>query len=157
MLHLKAPEFFGHLDTNYKVFLAGSIEMGKADKWQDKVANSLESYGDELALLNPRRDDWDSSWKQEKTNPVFRQQVLWELEALENCDMIAMYFDPKTKSPITLLELGQFANKIELVCPDNFWRKGNVELFAERYGIKTHNSLEELVTAIHKNFLIKTK
>lgn len=43
---------------------------------------------------------------QEASNPQFRQQVEWELNALSVADLIVFYFDPATRSPITLLELG---------------------------------------------------
>jgi hypothetical protein len=48
-----------------------------------------------------------------------------------------MYFDPNTKSPISLLELGLFAQSKKLIvcCPRGFWRKGNVDITCDRYGI----------------------
>ena len=57
-------------------------------------------------------------------------QVEWELEGLELCDIIIMYFDSNTKSPISLLELGLFAHKKKMIvfCPNGFWRKGNVDV-----------------------------
>jgi len=42
-------------------------------------------------------------------NEHFVEQVTWELNALAYADLILMYFDPRTKSPITLLELGCFS------------------------------------------------
>lgn len=130
---------------NKSVFLAGSIEMGVAENWQDKVATHFHVLG--LDVLNPRRDDWDSSWKQEYENPQFFQQVTWELNALEQCDLIIMYFDPSTKSPISLLELGLFARsgKLHVVCPEGFWRKGNVEVVCNYYNIPFYDKLEKLL------------
>ncbi len=84
-----------------KIFLAGSIEMGKAENWQEKIVNTFnKSY----LFFNPRRDDWDSSWEQKIENVQFNEQVTWELNALDSSDIIVMYFDPNTKSPISLLE-----------------------------------------------------
>ena len=129
---------------NFVVFLAGSIEMGKAENWQEKVKR-IYPMEDNVIFLNPRRDDWDSSWVQSINNPQFREQVEWELFNLEICNEIILYFDPKTKSPISLLELGLFANseKLKVICPDGFWRKGNVEIVCRRYEIPLFNSLEE--------------
>lgn len=129
------------------IFLAGSIEMGAAEDWQTKVKQIIGQR--ELILLNPRRDNWDSSWEQRASNPNFKEQVLWELEALEACDVIMMYFDPNTKSPISLLELGIFSSwdKLVVCCPDGFWRKGNVEIVCDRYNIPMVGTLEELVSA----------
>jgi hypothetical protein len=57
-----------------------------------------------------------------------------------------MYFDPSTKSPISLLELGLFARsgKIKVICPDGFWRKGNVEVVCNYYNIPFYNNLKDL-------------
>ena len=79
-------------------------------------------------------------------NPNFYQQVMWELTSLEVCDLIVMYFDPKTKSPISLLELGLFARseKIIVVCPDGFWRKGNVEIVCNFYNIPLYSDINDI-------------
>ncbi|WP_378176793.1 nucleoside 2-deoxyribosyltransferase domain-containing protein [Aquimarina sp. SS2-1] len=138
------------LDENPSVFLAGSIEMNVAERWQDKVIKTLSN--EPVTLLNPRRASWDASWKQSVENPVFKEQVNWELEALEIVDMIIMYFDQNTKSPITLLELGLYAKSRKLIvcCPDGFWRKGNVDVVCERYCVQQVNSLEELINEVKR-------
>jgi hypothetical protein len=82
------------------VFLAGSIEMGKAEDWQKTIENTFVGE-DEITLLNPRRDDWDSSWEQKESNKQFNHQVNWEMNMLENANIIFMYFSPETKSPIS--------------------------------------------------------
>jgi hypothetical protein len=148
MNEIKAPTPITNFADYQNVFLAGSIEMGVAENWQEKVKRLLENR--RVQLLNPRRDDWDSSWVQSKDNPQFREQVEWELEAQERADIILMYFDPKTKSPISLLELGLFAHsgKMRVVCPEGFWRKGNVDIICERYGVKQFESLEEAIKDI---------
>lgn len=117
------------------LFLAGSIEMGTAENWQDKLIEYLKNY--KTIIFNPRRKEWDSSWKQEFNNPNFYQQVNWELNCLDHADVIALYFDPNTKSPISLLELGLYASSGKLVvcCPDGFWKKGNVVMVCEKYNI----------------------
>ncbi|SHI41961.1 nucleoside 2-deoxyribosyltransferase domain-containing protein [Aquimarina spongiae] len=146
---ITAPEDVTNI-KDYSVFLAGSIEGDTAQKWQDKVIQALE--GDQVTLLNPRRLNWDASWKQEITNPQFNEQVTWELDALEQCDLIVMYFDKGTKSPISLLELGLFAKSGKLIvcCPEGFWRKGNVDIVCKRYGVQQVDRLEELIEVIKK-------
>lgn len=56
-----------------------------------------------------------------------------------------MYFDPKTMSPISLLELGLYATskKLHVICPEGFWRKGNIEIVCSKYNIPLYNSIEE--------------
>lgn len=121
----------------YKVFLAGSIEMGKAENWQTKVALELGKIPT-VTILNPRREQWDNSWEQSITNPVFKEQVDWELDCLEVADLVIFYFDPNTKSPITLLELGmmsqtvRFGKQLIVCCPNGFYRKGNVDIVTDR-------------------------
>jgi len=146
MKEIKAPNSISDEERsqNFIVFLAGSIEMGEAENWQEKVMK-IYPMKDNVIFLNPRREDWDSSWVQSINNPQFREQVEWELRGLEICNEIILYFDPATKSPISLLELGLFANsgKIKVICPSGFWRKGNVEIVCVRYDIPLFNSLEE--------------
>ncbi len=132
-----------------RIFLAGSIEMGKAEDWQSRITNSLNKFNtsQDIVVFNPRRDDWDSSWEQTFENPQFNQQVNWELNALEQSDIIIMYFSPETKSPISLLELGLFARsgKLLVCCPEGFWRKGNVDIVCEKYSVSNFDSLENLL------------
>lgn len=117
------------------IFLAGSIEMGGATDWQTELVVALGTRN--VTVLNPRRDEWDASWKQSIEEPKFREQVEWELDGLERADLVAMWFEPSTKAPITLLELGLTARGDKLVvgCPDGYWRKGNIEVVCERFGI----------------------
>ena len=141
---IKAPNKINYRVGEELIFLAGSIEMGRARNWQTEIIEFLPK--DHIIILNPRRDDWDGSWEQSKNNPKFRQQVEWELEAQEKAHIILMYFDPKTQSPITLLELGLFAQSGKLIvcCPEGYYRKGNVDIVCNRYGVKQVETLEEL-------------
>ena len=147
---LKPPTPLPDSFTNPTVFLAGSIEMGRAEAWQHIVETSLEQRS--ITILNPRRDDWDASWQQELANPQFRAQVEWELAAQERADLIIMYFAPNTQAPITLLEFGLFArsNKLVVCCPTGYWRKGNVDVVCARYDIPQVPSLAELCEYVQR-------
>jgi hypothetical protein len=63
-----------------------------------------------------------------------------------------MVFDPKTMSPISLLELGlqSKSNKMVVMCPEGFWRKGNVDIVCEKYNIKQVKNIDELVEYIYE-------
>jgi len=130
------------------VFLAGSIEMGRAEDWQSKVSAALADL--DVLVLNPRRDVWDASWEQSVTNPAFREQVEWELTGLEQATVVAMYFAPDTRAPVTLLELGLIARSGRLLvcCPAGYWRRGNVEVVCGRYGVPLPPTLGELAAAV---------
>jgi len=144
---ITAPELV-EKSKQLSVFLAGSIEGDTAKEWQQVIINALSDK--EVTLLNPRRESWDNSWEQKISNPQFKEQVVWELDALEQADLIIMYFDKNTKSPISLLELGLFARsgKLIICCPDGFWRKGNVDIVCEKYNIQQVNNIEALIENI---------
>lgn len=150
MIEVKAPATYNDYLNKPSVFLAGSIEMGVAEDWQAKVSAALAPL--DVLVLNPRRSNWDSSWAQTIDNPPFREQVEWELDALDAADVVLMYFDPATKSPITLLELGIHAaenpEKMIVCCPEGFWRKGNVDIVCARYGVAQASDLDTLLDVL---------
>lgn len=158
---IKPPKPISAIGGNkISIFLAGSIEMGTAIDWQQKVADYFKHSAvcDRVVLFNPRRDNWDSSWEQSIENPQFYQQVNWELNALEKCDLIFMYFAPNTKSPISLLELGKFADSHKLIvcCPEGFWRKGNVDIVCDRYGIPAYPDFNNAICALESKIAFLT-
>lgn len=160
MLHIKAPNPTPLVDNIYRIFLGGSIEMGVAEQWQERLITALGGYPDNVVLMNPRRDDWDSSWKQDPTpGTKFYEQVTWELKNQENCDLAVYYFDAATKSPITLMELGAFGlqdtDATIVCCPTDFWRYGNVAVFCNRYNIQLVHTFDELVLALTIRILDK--
>jgi hypothetical protein len=150
MIHIKAPNDYPDIES-YSIFLGGSIEMGVAEHWQNRLVADL--LGEDVLILNPRRDDWDSSWKQDPTpGTQFYEQVAWELQAQSYADLLVYYFDPATTSPITLLELGAFGGSdpdaVIVCCPTNYFRYGNVHIFCEWYGIEIVHSYAELLERI---------
>lgn len=144
-LEIKSPNELPKKDNRLKVFLGGTIDMGNSEDWQAKISRELKN--ESIILFNPRRDDWNTAWKPVKEEPEFRKQVEWELNALENSDYIIMYFGKDSKSPISLLEMGLYARsgKLLVICPEGFWRKGNVDITAEKYGIKQFDSIDEVL------------
>jgi hypothetical protein len=147
---LKPPVPVEFAAGEFSVFLAGSIEMGRADGWQTRVETALADLP--IAVLNPRREAWNDSWEQSIANPMFRTQVEWELDGIERAALVAMYFAPETKSPITLLELGLAARSGKLVvcCPPGYWRRGNVEVVCARYGATMVEDLGALIAEIRR-------
>jgi Nucleoside 2-deoxyribosyltransferase like len=131
-----------------KVFLAGTIDMGESVNWQADVENRLSDL--DGYIFNPLRDYFDPSVIQSIHNPLFKEQVMWELTGLEFADIILMYFLPGSKSPISLLELGLNASsgKMIVYCPPGFWRKGNVDIVCEMYNIPVYVSVEDAINAV---------
>lgn len=152
---LTAPENypFDHRDERVRVFLAGSIEMDKAEKWQDRYIQHLARYS--CIVLNPRRDSWDTQLEQSINNPEFTQQVQWELDSLELAEVIIFYIQPGTISPITLMELGKFAVRdtdkdILVYCPDGYFRKGNVDVLCNREGHEVYSDETKFLQRLDK-------
>lgn len=146
MKEFKPPmPFHNYIIGKTVIFLGGSIEMNKAEKWQSQVISHFNKKKN-VCFLNPRRDNWDNTWKQDPTaNTPFTEQVTWEMDAQDSADIIVYYFDPNTISPITLLELGTYGTekswnspRVIVCCPDGYFRKGNVVLFCKRYEHYTH-------------------
>jgi len=145
---LKPPTTYELGPDERSVFLAGSIDMGEAADWQAELTRALADTPH--AVLNPRRDDWDASWRQSIHDAKFKEQVEWELGSLERADVIAMWFAPTSAAPITLLELGLHARFGHVIvgCPDGYWRKGNVEVVCARFGIPLFAEWEPFVAAV---------
>lgn len=156
---MKPPKKVGRTKDSFCIFLAGSIEMGKAEDWQTKVEKAVEAasedFTSDIIMFNPRRDDWDSSWKQTIDDENFNEQVQWEFDQLKKADLIFLYFDPETKSPISLMELGLFADNKDfvVVCPDGFWRKGNVEFVCREFGHPLKNTLKEGIELMLSDYI----
>ena len=131
-------------EKKYKsVFLAGTIDMGNSEDWQNSVISNCSRS--DICFFNPRRKEWDSSWEQKIDSQPFTEQVEWELNALETADLILMYFAPGSQAPVSLLETGLFARsgKLAVCCPEGFWRKGNIDIVCRKYRIKQVNRLED--------------
>lgn len=136
--------------------------MGTARDWQAEVEEYYADTG--VVLVNPRRDDWDPTWEQKVENPHFYQQVKWEMNAIAASDAVLFVFEPGTKSPISIGELYMCAatrpDEIVVVCPDGFWRKGNIDIVLEHFGARpavdrlsdAYRELERIIRAkrVHK-------
>lgn len=127
---IQSPEVF----RRKTIFLAGSIDGGKASNWQKEVIRRLKDY--DVDILNPRRQKWDEC--------DFIEQVNWELKGLEECDYIFMNFTEESLAPISLLELGLYASseKLIVICPDKYWKEGNVKTVCNWYNVPIYSDFE---------------
>lgn len=144
--NIKSPQLYTPPRNQPSIFLAGSIEMGQAENWQDDLVHQFHEFN--VAFYNPRRDDWDSSWQQTSTDVQFNEQVTWELIHIDKSDLCVFYFDHKTVSPITLMELGYAGGvgKSSVVyCPKAYFREGNVKIFCDRYTIPVFSDKEKFM------------
>jgi len=141
---VKAPGEYNKL-LHPSVFLGGAIDQGKAANWQEKVVKALGDL--DGLILNPRRDDWEESID----NPEFRKQVEWELKAQEGADLRLYVLLDDSKGPVTMLEIGLFAKKDSVLCiEEGFYRRGNLEVIAERYNVPIYRKLDEMLEDLHR-------
>lgn len=78
------------------------------------------------------------------------EQVNWELNGIENADIVVVYFGAEAKAPISLLELGLAAKtKSCVVCvKDGYWKDANVRLVCKRLGIQVVEKVEDLAASV---------
>jgi hypothetical protein len=88
------------------IILYGTIEPSPSN-WATSLATTLSDLP--IDILNPRRDDWDSTWREDIHFAPFKEQTDWEMDHAALADIIVFYFKPGTLTPVTLLELGLFA------------------------------------------------
>jgi hypothetical protein len=149
IIEIQAPKTWLPTAIIPTVFLAGSIEMGYAGEWQKIAIGNLGSWMcdrdvAQAVVFNPRRDDWDDSWVQSVHNANFNEQVNWELDNIEKADVVFFYFEEKTMSPITLLELGLcigMKKKMVVAAHPDYQRNGNIRITCMRARIPVHKSL----------------
>lgn len=124
-----------------RLFLAGSIDNGSAVDWQKQTIERLEEIycdgGIDLEIYNPRDPNWNHSIDPSSADPRLVKQINWELNALEQADVIAMYFASNSTSLISLLETGLHMKGRNLVvyCPNDFHRCTNVRVTCDFYGV----------------------
>lgn len=131
-----APEKFNKNKLKSTIFLAGTIDLGNSEDWQAKEAEFFNNKG--FDVFNPRRKNWP-----EENSKEFDIQVNWELDCLDICDYVIMNILPDSKSPISLLELGLYINKVYVICSDKFYRYGNVRIVCERHGIELNSDMDD--------------
>ncbi len=125
-----------------KIFLAGTIDNDKSKDWQQELIDELGQIEIEcntyFEIYNPRRKNWDKNASKE----IVEEQIKWEQDHLDKADLIIMVFSDESQSPISLLELGLYAESVKLLvfCTDKFWRYNNVHLTCEKYLIPLVNS-----------------
>jgi len=151
---IHAPQPYTKPRNHPLLFLSGSISL-TTPTWQESLIASLSDTPTPITILNPHRPDWDGSWRESLDFPPFVEQVNWELDGLENADVVAMYFGAHAKAPISLLELGitmgnvrRAGKKVVICCPEGYWKRGNVQIVAARAGVEVVGTVEELVVKV---------
>jgi len=136
-----------------KIFLGGSIDLGKSNNWQQSIINHIKNtwVEDDITIYNPRRDkNFDISLESE--------QAAWSISMLNISDYILLYLTGPGPSPIATLELGLFINnpKLYLSINDSYSRKEIIEYHYNCFGIRQiFNTPEECINNMKLNWYRK--
>lgn len=137
-------------DERTTIFLAGTIDNGDSENWQEEVIKKFE-FNPNIKFYNPRRKEWLSNASEEE----LIYQIQWEQEYLDKADLIIMAIADNSKSPISLLELGLYAKEQKMIvfCNPEFYRYMNVKLTCEKYNIPLEeNSIKNITQVINSIF-----
>lgn len=140
---ITAPERLPQLKAGtWSAFLAGAIDMGAAIDWQAWVIKQL-AHRSEMILFNPRR-------AVPFTPDMQDEQIVWELDALELADTIFMWFPKDAKAPISFFESGLYwhSGKLIIGAEIGFYRRRNLEITGNRYGVVVHDNLYAMIAAM---------
>ena len=133
------------------VFLSGNANKSAAVDWRIALSESLSPLP--ITIYNPFRSDWTSDWKENLSDPRFKEQVEWELDMMEKSDVIVICLHHGTDAPISLLELGLCARSGKAIImaeegTKGFSKLGNVQAVAKTFGLTLVHSIDELRAAI---------
>lgn len=145
------PESDGRSDETYAigytVFLAGTIDNGYSNNWQDDLCSKLDG---DILVCNPRREHWNENASVKE----LQYQIAWEQQHLHISDLIVMVLLDDSKSPISLMELGEFCSSRKMIvfCTPKFYRYWNVKDLCLRKGIHMYetNDIDKITEIIMK-------
>ena len=149
----RAPEQTALNFSNKSIFLAGSIDMGRAKLWQQVIEEELKEYN--CTIFNPRRLDFDPTVEYSPKNLYMKEQIEWELKYLDIADIVVFYFDINGKAPISLYEVGRVSHEVAsgkkkglIYCPIGYWKRANVIINGEYDGFEFAESEEIFIDKI---------
>lgn len=145
----RSPALLPDKITGPSVFLGGSIEMGRAELWQPRVAPRFLDAG--ISVLDPRRDDWDADLPHDPTpGSPFEQQVSWELDSIiDRVDLVFFRIcGGETTAIISMFEMGvtlEMRKPVVIQADQDYMRYGNIVISARKYGVPVYNDVDAAV------------
>lgn len=138
----------------FAVFLRGTTTASGSADWRSTLASRLRDSFDDatqgISILNPARDDWDSSWRKDFSDPRWAEQFAWEQDMLERADLVVVLLHGVTAAPVSLLELGlvaRWGNAVVCVL-DGYPKAGYVEALCVRLQLRLTRSEEALAARV---------
>ena len=98
-------------EKDIHVFLAGGIS--NCPDWQSEVIDRLKNDEflksmNNIVIDNPRREFFDVSQEDDVLLQSEKDQIEWEFDKLESCDIFSIYFcNSSSVQPICMYELGR--------------------------------------------------
>jgi hypothetical protein len=139
------------------VFLAGPTTSRSPPDWRTRLCTSVADLP--VAILDPKNLAWDSTWKEDRSDPRWVAQVDWEMSMREAADVAVFFFEGGTDAPITLLELGLSLatarpRQTNLVfAAKNYSKRGNVQFACDRYGVNVEEDEATLMASLRSTLL----
>jgi len=132
-------------DNLRSIFLAGSMDHRQEHSWRDEIIGEFGSHH----IFDPTHAQHD-----DLSNAELKHHIMWELEAMQQSDFILLNFLKDSKSPISLVELGLYAQsgKLIVVCPQEFYKHNYVHILCEKYSTPIFNTLKEAKTLLKNSF-----
>jgi hypothetical protein len=137
----------GSLDGCIKIFLSGSVDLGKPVGWQEKFINGLTKLSDPVSgderfksksfcVLNPKMAVNNPSPTLD--NQEFCNKIHWEHQMMSLADIVFCNFMKKSQAPSAIYGLllnAQAQGKTIVRCPLEYSRYPLVKLVTESYQI----------------------
>ncbi|KAI5460448.1 hypothetical protein BGZ63DRAFT_387257 [Mariannaea sp. PMI_226] len=135
------------------IFLAGTISAPGEPDWREDVSKALAYQP--LVIFNPKRDDWDSTWKESLSDSRWAEQIQWELDMQDQATIVAVFFDATTDAPTSLSEMGLAARAGKLIaCAlDGYSKRGYVEAVCRQYKATFVTTEEDFKMAVRSKMV----
>ena len=135
-------------DGAIKIYLSGTIDLGKPEGWQDKFVSALTKMTDPIngdprfkgkswVVMNPRGPIQNPTVSLD--NQEFVGKTRWELEALGRADIVFCNLQKKSKSPSALYGLLLTLHdpgRLIVRCPLEYVMYPVVKIMTESAGIR---------------------
>lgn len=135
-----------------EVFLAKLRDLFHSAAGDDDTAHHHHHHHHPggVTVYAPFQPNWTAEWREDLDDASFRVQVGWELARQDGAAVVAVFFDARSQSPVSLLEFGLCARSGKAVvgCDRDFWKRGNVEAVCQRYGVPMADDVDGLVALV---------
>lgn len=150
-LHATTIFLAGPTDVPWRADFLARLRQHLSEKIPPNASDTTAATPRGLTIYDPFQPDWDATWREDYAgDPRFRAQVDWELDRQDAAAAVAVFFDARSRAPVSLLELGLCARsgRALVACQHAFWKRGNVQAVCERYGVPLEDTLEGLVARV---------